>query len=261
MPFFISDYGSLFELEHDLPDELIIPSEPGLVNGGDLNQLQLHTSLGGGPAGLGAGGGNGAAGGLGLGLGPGSVGGGQDAVAKHKQLSELLRTGPTTSSQQGHQGTMGNPGASAAIGQHLANMKASSGQGAQQIISQGQQQHLSPQQQANIMQQQQSGMMGNRAMIGVQQKANNGQQQPGMIGNQVMNGSPRMGFGNQGIAGGSNLLADTLQQQGAGGQVGARGQQHGAMNKVGTSGVQHRLINSVPIKHRTSVTKRCYHLF
>lgn len=235
MHFFISDFGSLFELEHDLPDELIIPSEPGLINGGDFNQLQLNTSLGGGPAGLGAGGGNEAAGGLGLGLGSVSGGGGQDAVAKHKQLSELLRTGPTTSSQQGHQGIMGNPGGPAAMGQHLANMKASSGQGLQQMIIQGQQQNVSPQQQDNIMQQQQSGMMGNRAMIGVQQKASNGQQQPGMIGNQVMNGSPRMGFGNQGIAGGSNLLADTLQQQGAGGQVGVRGQQYGAMNKVGIS--------------------------
>lgn len=238
MHFFISDFGSLFELEQDLPDELIIPNESGLINGGDLNQLQLHTSLGGGPTtGLGAGGGNGAAGGIGFGLGPGSIGGGQDAVAKHKQLSELLRTGPTSTSQQGHQGAMGNPGGPAAMGQHLANMKASSGQGPHQMISQGQQQHLSPQQQANMMQQQQSGMMGNRAIIGVQQKVNNGQQQPGMIGNQVMNGSPRMGFTNQGMTGGSNLLADTLQQQGAGGQVGARGQQHGAMNKVGTSDV------------------------
>uniref|UniRef100_A0A1A8UYW3 histone acetyltransferase n=1 Tax=Nothobranchius furzeri TaxID=105023 RepID=A0A1A8UYW3_NOTFU len=231
------DFGSLFDLEHDLPDELISSNEPGLVNGGDLNQL--HTSLGGGPAGLGAGGGSGAVGGMGLGLGPGggptSIGGGQDAVAKHKQLSELLRTGPTTSGQQGHQGAMGSPGGPTAMGQHLVNMKAPSGQGPQQMMGQ---QHLSPQQQANMMQQQQSGMMANRGMIGVPQKGNNGQQQPGMIGNQVMNGSPRMGFGNQGMAGGSNLLADTLQQQGAGGQVGARAQQHGAMNKLGMMGNQ-----------------------
>lgn len=212
------------DLEHDLPDELIIPSEPVLVNDGDLNQL--NSSLGRGPAG-------GTAGGMGLGFGPGpggepgGVGGGQDAVAKHKQLSELLRT--TTSSQQGHPGAMGGPGV---MGQHLANIKVSSGQGPQQMMG-GQQQHLS-QQQANMMQQQ-PGMMGNRGMMGVQQKANNGQQQqqPGMMGSQVMNGSPRMGFGNQGMAGSGNMLADTLQQQGAAGPGVMRGQQHGAMNKVG----------------------------
>lgn len=224
-------------MEHDLPDELISSNEPGLINGGDLSQL--HTTLGGGPAGLGPGGGSGGAGGMGLGLGPGGVSGGQDAVAKHKQLSELLRSGAPTSTPQGHQGAMGSPGGPTAMGQHLANMKASPGQGPPQMMGQGQQQHLSPQQQANMMQQQQNaaaGMMGgmNRAMMGVQQKGNNGQQQPGMMGSQVMNGSPRMGFGNQGMGGNSNLLAETLQQQGAGGQGGMRGQQPGAMNKVGT---------------------------
>ncbi|XP_034415367.1 histone acetyltransferase p300 isoform X3 [Cyclopterus lumpus] len=225
-----NDFGSLFDLEHDLPDELISSNESGLVNGGDLSQL--HT-LGGGPAGLGSGG---VAGGMGLGLG-----GGQDAVAKHKQLSELLRSGAPTSTQQGHQGVMGSPGGPSAMGQHLANMKASPGQGPPQMMGQGQQQHLSPQQQANMMQQQQNaaaGMMGgmNRAMMGAQQKGNNGQQQPGMIGSQVMNGSPRMSFGNQGMGGNSNLLAETLQQQGAGGQAGMRGQQPGAMNKMGMMG-------------------------
>uniref|UniRef100_A0A3B3YG55 histone acetyltransferase n=1 Tax=Poecilia mexicana TaxID=48701 RepID=A0A3B3YG55_9TELE len=164
-----NDFGTLLDLEHDLPDELIIPNPT-------------------------------------------------DAVAKHKQLSELLRT--TTSSQQGHPGAMGGP---AVMGQHLANMKVSSGQGPQQMMG-GQQQHLS-QQQANMMQQ--PGMMGNRSMMGVQQKANNGQQQPGMMGSQVMNGSPRMGFGNQGMASSGNMLADTLQQQGATGPGAMRGQQHG----------------------------------
>lgn len=237
----ILDFGSLFELEHDLPDELISSNDTGLINGGDLSQL--HTTVGGGPAGLGSGGGSGGPEGMGLGLGPGggpgSVGGNQDAVAKHKQLSELLRSGAPTSTQQGHQGAMGSPGGPTAMGQHLANMKASPGQGPPQIIGQGQQQHLSPQQQANMMQQQNAsaGMLGgmNRAMICVQQKGNNGQQQPGMMGNQVMNGSPRMGFGNQAVGGNSNLLAETLQQQGPGGQGGMRGQQPGAMNKVRTS--------------------------
>ncbi|TKS90103.1 Histone acetyltransferase p300 [Collichthys lucidus] len=235
-----NDFGSLFDLEHDLPDELISSNEPGLINGGDLSQL--HTTLGAGPAGLGPGGGNGGAGAMGLGLGPGGgpggVGGGQDAVAKHKQLSELLRSGAPTSAQQGHQGAMGSPGGPTAMGQHLANMKASPGQGPPQMMGQGQQ-HLSPQQQANMMQQNAAaGMMGgmNRAMMGAQQKGNNGQQQPGMIGSQVMNGSPRMGFGNQGMGGNSNLLAETLQQQGAGGQPGMRGQQPGAMNKMGMMG-------------------------
>lgn len=229
-------------MEHDLPDELINSNEPGLINGGDLSQL--HTTLGAGPAGLGPGGGGGGGpGGMGLGLGPGAgpggVSGGQDAVAKHKQLSELLRSGGPASTQQGHQGAMGSPGGPTAMGQHLANLKASPGQGPPQMMGQGQQQHLSPQQQASMMQQQQNaaaGMMGgmNRAMMATQQKGNNGQPQPGMLGSQVMNGSPRMGFGNQGMGGNSNLLAETLQQQGVGGQGGMRGQQPGAMNKVGT---------------------------
>ncbi|KAK1881675.1 Histone acetyltransferase p300, partial [Dissostichus eleginoides] len=222
-----NDFGSLFDLEHDLPDELISSNDSGLVNGGDLSQL--HTSLGGGgPAGLGPGGGGGV-GGMGLGLGLG----GQDAVAKHKQLSELLRSGAPNATQQGHQGAMGSPGGSSAMGQHLANMKASPGP--PQMMGQ---QHLSPQQQASLMQQQNAGMMGgmNRAMMAAQQKGNNGQQQPGMMGSQVMNGSPRMGFGSQGMGGSSNLLAETLQQQGAGGQAGMRGQQPGAMNKMGMMG-------------------------
>lgn len=236
----ILDFGSLFELEHDLPDELISSNDTGLINGGDLSQL--HNTVGGGPAGLGSGAGGGGPGGMGLGLGPvggtGSVGGNQDAVAKHKQLSELLRAGPPTAAPQGHQGAMGSPSGPTTMGQHLANLKASPGQGPSQIMGQGQQQHLSPQQQANMMQQQNAaaGMMGgmNRAMICVQQKGNNGQQQAGMMGNQVMNGSPRMGFGNQAVTGNSNLLAETLQQQGPG-QGGMRGQQPGAMNKVMTA--------------------------
>uniref|UniRef100_A0A3Q2W7P0 histone acetyltransferase n=1 Tax=Haplochromis burtoni TaxID=8153 RepID=A0A3Q2W7P0_HAPBU len=199
-----ANFGSLFELEHDLPDELISSNEQGLVNGGDPNQL--HTTLGGGP----------------------------DAVAKHKQLSELLRAGATPSTQPGHQGAMGSPGGPAAMGQHLANMKASPGQGPQQMMGQGQ--HLSPQQQANMMQQQSAAGGMIRTMMGAQQKGSNGQQQPGMIGNQVINGSPRMGFSNQGMVGGSNLLAETLQQPGAGGQAGIRGQQPGAMNKMGMMG-------------------------
>ncbi|XP_057682643.1 histone acetyltransferase p300 isoform X2 [Corythoichthys intestinalis] len=237
-----NDFGSLFDLEHDLPDELISSNEPGLVNGGDLNQL--HTTLGGGPGGLGPGGGSGGpGGGMGFGLGPGGgaggISGGQDAVAKHKQLSELLRSGGPTSTPPGHQGAIGSPGGPTAIGQHMANMKACPGQVPQQIMGQGQ--HLSPQQQANMMQQNAvAGMMGgmNRAMMAAQQKGNNGPSQPGMMGNQVMNGSPRLGFGNQGMGSNSNLLADTLQQPGGGGQAGIRGQQPGMLNKMAMMGNQ-----------------------
>uniref|UniRef100_A0A8C7M439 histone acetyltransferase n=1 Tax=Oncorhynchus kisutch TaxID=8019 RepID=A0A8C7M439_ONCKI len=200
----LPDFGSLFDLEHDLPDELINSSELGLVNGGDLSQL--HTSLGGG------------------------MGGGQDAAAKHKQLSELLRAGALPPS--GQQGATNSPGGSMGL---LGSMNASPGP--QSMGPQGQ--HTSPQQ-AGMMQQ--VGMVGglNRAMMGAQK--GNGQQQgsmpQGMMGGQVMNGSPRMGYQvNPGMGSNSNLLAETLQQQGgqqmgAGGQAGMRPQQPGALNKM-----------------------------
>ncbi|KAK6311758.1 hypothetical protein J4Q44_G00174220 [Coregonus suidteri] len=199
-----NDFGSLFDLEHDLPDELINSSELGLVNGGDLSQL--HTSLG------------------------GVMGGGQDAAAKHKQLSELLRAGAPPPS--GQQGATNIPGGSMGL---LGSMNASPGP--QSMGPQGQ--HPSPQQ-AGMMQQ--AGMVGglNRAMMGAQ-KGNGQQQGPtpqGMMGGQVMNGSPRMGYPiNPGMGSNSNLLAETLQQQGgqqmgAGGQAGMRPQQPGALNKM-----------------------------
>uniref|UniRef100_A0A8C7NLJ7 histone acetyltransferase n=1 Tax=Oncorhynchus mykiss TaxID=8022 RepID=A0A8C7NLJ7_ONCMY len=200
----LPDFSSLFDLEHDLPDELINSSELGLVNGGDLSQL--HTSLVGG------------------------MGGGQDAAAKHKQLSELLRAGALPPS--GQQGATNSTGGSMGL---LGSMNASPGP--QSMGPQGQ--HTSPQQ-AGMMQQ--AGMVGglNRAMMGAQK--GNGQQQgsmpQGMMGGQVMNGSPRMGYQvNPGMGSNSNLLAETLQQQGgqqmgAGGQAGMRPQQPGALNKM-----------------------------
>lgn len=199
------DFGSLFDLEHDLPDELISSSDLGLTNGGDASQL--HTSLGG------------LTGGLGM--------GGLDAAAKHKQLSELLRAGAPT--QQG--GATSNntaPGAS---------MGMMGGVGGPQGMAPQQQQ-----QQPGLMQQ--VGMVGgvaalNRAaaMMGTQ-KGNTGQQQ-GLMGGQVMNGSPRMGYpSSAGMGNNSNLSGDGLQQQqggqqmGPGGHAGMRPQQPGALNKV-----------------------------
>lgn len=200
-----------------MPDELISSSELAVANGGDLGQL--HTSLGGGGAAVSGLGGVGAA--------------GQDAAAKHKQLSELLRSGAPPVAVQQQQG--GSP-AGASMGL-MGSMKASPGP--QNMVPQGQQ-HLSPQQANLIQQQQMAGMVGgmNRTML-VSHKGN-GQQQPGastpqqqgMVGGQMMNGTPRMGYPNPGMASNSNLLAETLQQQAAGGQGGLRAQQPGALNKV-----------------------------
>ncbi len=209
------DFGSLFDLEHDLPDELISSSELSLANGGDLGQL--HGNLGSG---------GGAIGGL--------VSSGQDAAAKHKQLSELLRHGSASTAQQ--QGAMGSPGG-ASMGL-FGSRKASPG--THGMGPQGQQ-HLSPQQATLMQQQQMAGMVGNmnRTMLGPQK--GNGQQQPGgpvpqqqnMLGAQMLNGSPRIGHHNPGMGSSSNLLAEALkQQQTVGGQGGLRAQQPGAMNKV-----------------------------
>lgn len=198
------DFGSLFELEHDLPDELISSADLGLTNGGDFSQI--HSSL----ASLG--------GGIGV--------GGQDAAAKHKQLSELLRAGGPT--QQG-----GPTSNSAAPG---APMRMMGGVGGPQGM------HPQAQQQQHGLMQQ-AGMVGGVAAINRQvamsgaQKSNPGQQ--GLIGGQMMNGSPRMGYpGNASLGSNSNLLAEALQQQqggqqvGPGGQTAMRQQQPGAMTKV-----------------------------
>lgn len=199
------DFGSLFDLEHDLPDELISSSDLGLTNGGDASQL--HTSLGG-------------------------MGGGQDAAAKHKQLSELLRAGAPA--QQG-----GPPSNSTAPGASIGMMGGVGGP--QGMPSQGQQPQPGLMQQVGMV----GGVAGlNRAaaMMGAQ-KGNTGHQQQGLMGGQVMNGSPRMGYpGNAGMGSNSNLLAEPLQQQqqqggqqmGPGGQAGMRPQQSGSLNKVST---------------------------
>lgn len=158
--------------------------------------------------------------------------GGQDAAAKHKQLSELLRAG-APAQQGGPTSNSTGPGASMGM---MGGVGVSPG-GPQGMPPQGQQQ------QPGLMQQ--VGMVGGvaalsraAAMMGAQ-KGNTGQQQ-GLMGGQVMNGSPRMGYpGSAGMGNNGNLLAETLQQQqgqqmGPGGQAGMRPQQPGALNKVST---------------------------
>uniref|UniRef100_A0A087Y961 histone acetyltransferase n=1 Tax=Poecilia formosa TaxID=48698 RepID=A0A087Y961_POEFO len=191
------DFGSFFDLEHDLPDELISSSDPGLTNGGDSGQF--HTSLGG-------------------------LGGGvQDAASKHKQLSELLRAGAPT-----------QPGAPASNSAPSAASMAMMGGvgGPQGMHHQGQQQQ---QPQPGLMQQ--VGMVPNRAtaMMGVQKGTAGQQQHPhqGLIGGQVVNGSPRMGYpGNTGMGSNSNILAETCPTLGAGGQAGMRPHQPGALKQM-----------------------------
>lgn len=212
------DFGSLFDLEHDLPDELISSSDNGLTNGGDASQF--HTGLGGLGGGIGA--------------------SGQDAAAKHKQLSELLRAGAPA-----------HPGAptsnSAPSGTSMGLMSGMSAP--QGMHPQGQQQ----QQQPGLMPQ--AGMIGSgaalsrtAAMMSAQKGPTGQQQQQGLMGAQVMNGSPRMGYsGNAGMGNSSNILAETLQQQqgsqpmGAGGQVGMRPQQPGGLNQVGIIRTKHHI--------------------
>ncbi|XP_036422021.1 histone acetyltransferase p300 isoform X2 [Colossoma macropomum] len=198
-----NDFGSLFDLEHDLPDELINSSDLALPNGGvDLGQLPSGMSSGGQSA-----------------LG-GPV---QDAAAKHKQLSELLCSGAPAA----HSAASGSPGNAASIGL-MGGLSGSPGpQGLGHPASQ---------------QQQQPGMMApggmvaglNRGMMGGQK--GNGQAQ-GMMGGQVMNGAPRMGYASAnvgaGMAGNGGVMADPLQQQQQQmGQATLRAQQPGTINKM-----------------------------
>ncbi|XP_022538658.2 histone acetyltransferase p300 isoform X1 [Astyanax mexicanus] len=191
-----NDFGSLFDLEHDLPDELINSSDVGLPNGGvDLGQL---------PSGLSSG-------------GQSTMGGPlQDAAAKHKQLSELLCSGAPAA----HSAAAGSPGNPASLGL----MGGLSGSPGPQGLG-----HPASQQQAGMMQ---AGMVAgmNRGMMGGQK--GNGQTQ-GMMGGQVMNGAPRMGYpgANVGMAGNGGVMPDPLQQQQMG-QATLRAQQPGAMNKM-----------------------------
>ncbi|KAF7646877.1 hypothetical protein LDENG_00181030 [Lucifuga dentata] len=246
------DLGSLSwdDLENDLPDELI-------PNGGDLGLMGGMPSNGG--AAPGTGGPGGAAAGLGGGGGTTVV---PDAAAKHKQLSELLRAGSTSSiTGTGLNAASPQPGSMGP--QHGTPLGKSP-------LSQGSpNNHPSPQAQKAgtptgvAGQNNNATAMGlntagfNQAMINNSQAhagllAQGGQPQPG----QVMNGSLGPGAGRgrgagvasmqyqgptmQGAApgpgGAGSALAETLTQGGQ--QMGAHAtlsaaQQAGGMNKMG----------------------------
>uniref|UniRef100_A0A8C3ICL9 histone acetyltransferase n=1 Tax=Chrysemys picta bellii TaxID=8478 RepID=A0A8C3ICL9_CHRPI len=221
-------FGSLFDLEHDLPDELISSTDLGLTNGGDINQLQT------------------------------SLGMAQDAASKHKQLSELLRAGSSPNLNMG----VGGPGQGMASqtqqnspGMGILNSMVKSPMAQAGLTSpnmgmgtSGPNQGPSAQSTAGMMPAvnspvNQPGMGMNTGMnAGMNPgmlSAGNGQ---GMMQGQVMNGSigagrgrPNMPYPNPGIGNAGNLLAETLQQGSPqmGGQTGLRGPQPGAMNKMG----------------------------
>uniref|UniRef100_A0A3P8SB98 histone acetyltransferase n=1 Tax=Amphiprion percula TaxID=161767 RepID=A0A3P8SB98_AMPPE len=247
------DLGSLSwdDLENDLPDELI-------PNGGDLSLMGAMPSNGGAAPG------GGGTGGASAGLGGGGGAGVPDAAAKHKQLSELLRAGSTSSiTGTGLNSASPQPGG---MGPQLGTPlgKSPLGQGSPNN-------HPSPQAQkagtptgvAGQNNNNNTAAMGlnatgfNQAMINNSQGhagllAQGGQPQPG----QVMNGGlvPGAGRGRgagvagmqykgptmQGTAtgpgGSGSALAETLTQGGQ--QMGAHttlnaAQQAGNMNKMG----------------------------
>uniref|UniRef100_A0A8C3BSK3 histone acetyltransferase n=1 Tax=Cairina moschata TaxID=8855 RepID=A0A8C3BSK3_CAIMO len=221
-------FGSLFDLEHDLPDELISSTELGLSNGGDINQLQTSLGLA------------------------------QDAASKHKQLSELLRAGSSPNLNMG----VGGPGQAMAAqtqqnspGMGMLNSMVKSPMAQAGLTSpsmamapSGPNQGPSAQSAAGMMPTvnspvNQPGMGMNAGMNAGMNPgmlaAGNGQ---GMMQGQVMNGSigagrgrPNMPYPNPGMASAGNLLAETLQQGSPqmGGQAALRGPQPGAMNKMG----------------------------
>ncbi|XP_074865897.1 histone acetyltransferase p300 isoform X5 [Carettochelys insculpta] len=223
-----TDFGSLFDLEHDLPDELISSTELGLTNGGDINQLQN------------------------------SLGMAQDAASKHKQLSELLRAGSSPNLNMG----VGGPGQGIANqtqqnspGMGILNSMVKSPMAQAGLTSpnmgmgtSGPNQGPSAQSTPGMMPTvnspvNQPGMGMNTGMSAGMNPgmlaASSGQ---GMMQGQVMNGSigagrgrPNMPYPNPGIGNAGNLLAETLQQGSPqmGGQTGLRGPQPGAMNKLG----------------------------
>nr|XP_046272094.1 CREB binding protein b isoform X2 [Scatophagus argus] len=205
------DLVSLFDLENDLPDELI-PN-------GDLG---MGMSSNGGPSG----------GGPGL----GSVV--PDAAAKHKQLSELLR--PGSSSILG-----GGPQQGGMVGNQLGAVLGKS------PLGQGSTNHQSPHaQKGGVASGQGNGNAGmgfNQAMVNSGQ-GHPVMGQPGQVMNGALGpagrGRPGLQYqgqvmqGAQGPGVGGSVLAETLTQGGP--QLGAHNalnaQQAGNMNKMGMSG-------------------------
>ncbi|XP_072512346.1 histone acetyltransferase p300 isoform X2 [Notamacropus eugenii] len=224
-----TDFGSLFDLEHDLPDELINSSELGLTNGGDISQIQTSLSIT------------------------------QDAASKHKQLSELLRAGSSPNLNMGVGGPgpgMATQGQQNSPGMGILNSMVKSPMAQASLTSpnmvvgaSGPNQGPSAQSAAGMIpgvnspvNQPGLGMntgMGpgmNPGMLAT----GNGQ---GMMPSQVMNGSigagrgrPNMPYPNQGMGNAGNLLTEPLQQGSPqmGGQSGLRGPQPGgALSKMG----------------------------
>lgn len=211
------DLVSLFDLENDLPDELI-PN-------GDLG---MGMSSNGGPGGG----------------GPGLNSIVPDAAAKHKQLSELLR--PGSSSILGGCLNSASPQHGGMVGSQLGGVLGKS------PLGQGSPSHQSPQaQKAGVTAGQGNGSAG---MTFNQSMLNSGQGH-GVMGQpgQVMNGAlgpagrgrpgPGMPYQGQGMQGaqvgagpgvGGSVLAETLTQGGP--QLGAHNsmnaQQAGNLNKV-----------------------------
>lgn len=204
-----TDFGSLFDLEHDLPDELINSTELGLTNGGDISQLQ--TSLG-------------------------IV---QDAASKHKQLSELLRSGSSPNLNMG----VGGPGQGMASqaqqnspGLGLINSMVKSPIPNMGMGTSGPNQGPTPAATGMMNSPVNQPAMGmntgmNAGMNPGMLTAGNGQ---GMMPNQVMNGSigagrgrPNMQYPNPGMGNAGNLMTEPLQQGSPqmGGQTGLRGPQ------------------------------------
>ncbi|XP_078140564.1 CREB binding protein b isoform X2 [Centroberyx gerrardi] len=217
------DLVSLFDLENDLPDELI-PN-------GDLGLMGMSSN--GGPGGGG---------------GPGLNSMVPDAAAKHKQLSELLR--PGSSSILGGGLNSASPQQGGMAGGQLGAVLGKS------PLGQGSPNHPSPQAQkgggATGQGNGSTGMGFNQAML-------NSGQSHGVLGQpgQVMNGTlgpaargrpgPGMQYQGQGMQGAQvgtgpgvtgSVLAETLTQGGP--QLGAHNamnaQQAGNMNKMGMSG-------------------------